>query len=40
VKELADRFAISATVVDTAQLQWWLRGFGKQVSGVRRTSIA
>ena len=28
VKELADHFEISATVVDTAQLQWWLRGFG------------
>ncbi|MFZ4703070.1 MAG: helix-turn-helix transcriptional regulator, partial [Candidatus Methylumidiphilus sp.] len=40
VKEMADHFEISATVVDTAQLQWWLRGFGKQVSGVQRTSIA
>lgn len=36
VKELADHFEISATVVDTAQLQWWLRGFGEQVCEVRR----
>ena len=39
VKELADHFEISATVVDTAQLQSWLRGFGEQVSGVRSTEI-
>lgn len=38
VKELADHFEISATVVDTAQLQWWLRGFGEQVSNIRRTT--
>jgi predicted DNA-binding transcriptional regulator YafY len=36
VKELADHFEISATVVDTAQLQWWLRGFGDQVSDIRK----
>ena len=35
VKELADHFEISATVVDTAQLQGWLRGFGAQVSNIR-----
>ena len=39
VKELADHFEISATVVDTAQLQWWLRGFGEQASNVRRRTI-
>lgn len=36
VKDLKDQFEISATVVDTAQLEWWLRGFGEQVSKVRR----
>ena len=36
VKELADHFEISATVVDSAQLQWWLRGFGEQVWQVRQ----
>ena len=32
VVELEDQFEISATVVDTARLRWWLRGFGEQVS--------
>ena len=36
VTELADQYEISATVVDTAQLDWWLRGFGKQVRNVRK----
>jgi len=40
VKELADHFEISATVVDTAQLQWWLSGFGEQVSNIRRSDSA
>jgi predicted DNA-binding transcriptional regulator YafY len=40
VKESADHFEISATVVDTAQLQWWLRGFGEQVSNVRRNKAS
>lgn len=31
VTDLGDKFEISATVVDTAQLQWWLRGFGDQI---------
>lgn len=35
-QELPDgRLAISATVVDTAMLQWWLRGFGDAVSQVQ-----
>ena len=36
VTDLGDWLEISATVVDTAQLQWWLRGFGDQVLNVRR----
>lgn len=36
VKDLGEQFEISATVVETAQLDWWLRGFGEQVSDVRR----
>ncbi|MCF8209208.1 MAG: WYL domain-containing protein [Rhodoferax sp.] len=39
VVELEDQFEISATVVDTERLQWWLRGFGEhvtQVSAVRK----
>ncbi|MBN8475710.1 WYL domain-containing protein [Sulfuritalea sp.] len=36
VKELGEQLEISATVVDTAQLEWWLRGFGDRVSDIRR----
>ena len=32
VKEVGDRYEITATVVQTAQLEWWLRGFGEKVS--------
>lgn len=39
VKELEDAYEISATVVDTAQLEWWLRGFGSQVKNLQRQSI-
>ena len=28
---------INATVVDSAMLEWWLRGFGKAVTGVSKT---
>lgn len=34
VKELADEYEISATVVDSAMLDWWLRGFGDSVTEV------
>jgi predicted DNA-binding transcriptional regulator YafY len=37
VKEIGDRYEISATVVDTAQLEWWLRGFGARVSNIRKS---
>ena len=37
VKDVGDEFEISATVVETAQLEWWLRGFGEQVMEVRRS---
>jgi predicted DNA-binding transcriptional regulator YafY len=30
---------ITATVVDSAMLEWWLRGFGASVTGVRRTPL-
>ena len=39
VKEIGDRYAISATVVETAQLEWWLLGFGEKVGEIRRTPI-
>ena len=39
VREVGDGFEISATVVETAQLEWWLRGFGEAVgrSGERHS---
>lgn len=40
VKEVGDDFEISATVVETAQLEWWLRGFGEQVREVRRLVVS
>ena len=36
VTELDGQYEISASVVDTAQLKWWLSGFGDQVSDVRK----
>lgn len=36
VSDMGDWYEISATVVDTAQLEWWLRGFGCNVSDVQR----
>ena len=35
-----DCLRISATVIDTAQLQWWLRGFGKAVKVLQPAKIA
>ena len=35
-KVIKDGYEITATVVETAQLEWWLRGFGDQVWKVRR----
>lgn len=36
VKELADYYEITATVVDSAMLEWWLRGFGDSIWGVQK----
>ena len=30
---------ISATVVDSAMLEWWLRGFGEAVRNIRKTAV-
>ena len=40
VKEIGDDYQITATGVDTAMLEWWLRGFGDAVSHVRRSRVA
>jgi len=39
VKDLGEDYQISATVVDSAMLEWWLRGFGDAVSHVRRRRL-
>lgn len=39
VKELEDDYKITATVVDSAQLDWWLRGFGNQVGQIRKVRV-
>ena len=38
VRVLDDEYEITATVVDTEQLNWWLRGFGDAVSDVYKQS--
>ena len=38
VVELDDAYEITATVVDSAMLDWWLRGFGDAVSKVKRST--
>lgn len=37
VVELDDSYVITATVVDSAMLEWWLRGFGESISEIIRT---
>lgn len=36
VVELDEVYEITATVVDSAMLEWWLRGFGEAVSNVKK----
>ncbi len=40
VTELDEEYEITATVVDTEQLNWWLRGFGDTVKDVEKEPIA
>ena len=39
VVELDDAYVITATVVDSAMLEWWLRGFGEAVTDIHRKII-
>ena len=39
VVELDDAYQITATVVDSAMLEWWLRGFGEAISKVSRVPL-
>jgi hypothetical protein len=36
---LDDAFQITATVVDSDMLDWWLRGFGDAVSSVKKQPV-
>jgi len=38
VVELNDAYEITATVVESAMLEWWLRGFGNGVCNIKRSS--
>lgn len=40
VKEEGDCYRISATVIDSAQLVWWLRGFGNAVKVISPKTLA
>lgn len=39
VVELEDDYEITATVVDSDMLEWWLRGFGEAVSKISKTPL-
>lgn len=39
VKELDDEYEITATVVDSAMLEWWLRGFGDQLEVIGKKRL-
>ena len=39
VKDVGDAYEISATVVDSEMLEWWLRGFGDSATNVRRRKL-
>jgi predicted DNA-binding transcriptional regulator YafY len=39
VVELDDAYEITATVVDSDMLEWWLRGFGEAVSKICRSPV-
>ena len=39
VTDIGAWYEISASVVDTAQLQWWLQGFGKSVKVINKVKL-
>ncbi len=39
VAEERDHYKISATVIDSGQLTWWLRGFGDEITDIIRTKV-
>lgn len=39
MKELEDTYEITATVVESDKLEWWLRGFGDAVRVIKKNSV-
>ena len=39
VLELDDAYEVTATVVDSDMLEWWLRGFGEAISEISRSPV-
>ncbi len=39
IEKLEQHYQIMATVVDTEQLTWWLRGFGDSVSDIKKQAL-
>lgn len=39
VKDLGNDYLITATVVDSDRLDWWLRGFGSKIDSVKKTML-
>lgn len=39
VEDLGEEYAVSATLVDSSMLDWWLRGFGDSISSVSKNVI-
>jgi len=39
IEDFGDTYEVTATVVDSAMLEWWLRGFGEAVARVRKVPI-
>ncbi|MDH2918589.1 MAG: WYL domain-containing protein [Sideroxydans sp.] len=40
VQTVKDGYEITATVVDTAMLDWWLRGFGDALHSVKKAQLS
>ncbi|MFH1659686.1 MAG: hypothetical protein FD131_293 [Rhodocyclaceae bacterium] len=39
VEEREETYKITATVVDSAMLEWWLRGFGESVTNIQKRKV-
>ena len=39
VKDMGGEYLITATVVDSDRLDWWLRGFGDELNCIRKMTL-